>query len=85
MICLGSCLDFQAVARSSSYERHHDRKLFGDLAREMHRNEQHLRSACLRHQAQIIEERLVVRADDPAALIALRKEVSDAMVNASVS
>jgi hypothetical protein len=85
MICLGSCLDYQAAARSSSFETHHDRELFSKLAKEARQGEQRLRAACLRHQAQIIDDQLLSRSDDAIDLMALRNEVSRALTEASVS
>lgn len=85
MICLGSCLDFQAVARASAFESHHDRQLFRTLARETQRDDQGLRATCLRHQLEVIDHRVTARADDVSALLALREDVSRALTEASVS
>jgi hypothetical protein len=85
MICLGSCLDYQAVARSSAFETHHDRRLFSKLAREARQTEQGLRAVCLRHQAKIIEDQLHSRTDDAVDLMALGVEVSRALAKVSVA
>ena len=85
MVCLGSCFDFQAAARSSEFETHFDRPLFEKLAQETRQGEQSLRAICLRHQLQIIDSRLLSRADDPVELIKLKEEVRRALVEASVA
>jgi hypothetical protein len=85
MICLGSCLDYQAAARSSAFETHHDRCRFTELARETRQTEQSLRAICLRHQAQIIDDRLRSRTDDAIELMALKDEVSHALFEATVA
>ena len=85
MICLGSCLDYQAAARSSAFETHHDRQLFTELARETRQTEQGLRAICLRHQAQIIDDRLRLRTDNPIELMAVKDTVLHALVEAAVA
>jgi AAA+ superfamily predicted ATPase len=84
MICLGSCLDYQSAARSSAFGTHHDRHLFTELARETRQTEQGVRAICLRHQAQIIDDRLRSRTDDAIELMALKDEVAHALVEATV-
>ena len=85
IICLGSCFDFQAAARSSEFETHFDRPLFEKLAQETRHGEQSLRAICLRHQLQIIDDRLLSRADDAVELKKLKEEVWRALAKASVA
>jgi hypothetical protein len=84
MICLGSCLDCQAAARSLAFETHHDRYLFIELALKTQQTERGLRAICLRHQVQIIDDRLHSRSDEPVALTALKDEVSHALIEATM-
>jgi hypothetical protein len=84
MICLGSCLDHQAVARSSVFHSD-DQPLFDKLAREMREDKKVLRWRCLRHQAEIIEDRLMSRADDPVQLLALKEKVLLALAQSTVN
>jgi hypothetical protein len=85
MICLGSCLDHQAAARSRTFDTHPERYLFSKLAKETRQSEQVLRAVCLRHQVQVIDDRLRSRADEAIDLMALRHHVSDALVKATTA
>ena len=85
MICLGSCLDYQAEARSPEFNRHHDYLLFRELASETRRREQELRLVCLQHQAEIIDDRLASHTDDATRLNALKDEVCRALAEASLA
>jgi hypothetical protein len=54
-ICLGCCVDYQAVARAEEFERHPFRDLFNDAARVTGRSIDEVRRRCLEHQAAILK------------------------------
>ncbi len=75
MICLGCCIDYQAVARSPHLDEHPDRGLFDALSQEVGRPVHDLRWVCIRHQIQVIEERVAAQDEDTDALTRLRTEL----------
>lgn len=75
MICLGSCIEHQAVARSDDFERHFDRALFDELSSSAQRSVAELRQVCLVHQLEVIDERFCEHSEDEAALQFLRAVV----------
>lgn len=85
MVCLGSCLDLQAAARSSEFETHPDRATFRNLARERRKAETDLRLICLRHQADIVENQLRLRMEDPLDLITLKGKIHRALTQATIA
>lgn len=83
-VCLGSCLEFQSVARSRDFERHAARDLFDALANDSGRSRSALRLACLRHQLQELDAQLHELTDDQEALERLRADVRDAITRARI-
>jgi hypothetical protein len=81
MICLGSCLDYQAAARALSFATSAGRELFGRITKRTRQVENDLRATCLRHQASVIDERFRVRSENMNGLIALRKQVFAALAD----
>src|SRR5690606_17102088 len=76
MICLGSSIDHQSVARSHEFEDHFDRVLFDQLSSSAQRSIPELRRACLGHQLEVIDDRLCEDSEDEAELQLLRAVVS---------
>ncbi|KAA0248782.1 MAG: hypothetical protein EDX89_24500 [Acidobacteria bacterium] len=68
-ICLGCCLDYQAVARKG-LEAHPFADLFLSLAATQDTEVESLRRVCLLHQATVLDAQ-EARQDDPAE----RKEI----------
>lgn len=83
MVCLGSCLDYQAVARSSAFETHYDYPPFIQLEQEARQLKRGLRTICLRHQAELIDDQLRSQTDDVIELTARKDEVSQALAEVS--
>ena len=83
MICLGSCLDFQSIARSSEFENHPWRSMFEELAQTTGDKVQRLRWSCLRHQIDVIDDQLRGGTSEAAALGKLRQSVVRAMARTS--
>jgi hypothetical protein len=75
MICLGSCIDYQKVARSEAFAHHPERILFESLATRQSRSVTVLRRTCLDHQLEVVDEKLREGREDSNALSALRAEI----------
>lgn len=76
-IGLGCCLDYQRVARANGFESDIYRDLFDTLSRRTARSVPILRLQCLRHQQEIIAERLPEASSvDCDELIGLAAHVS---------
>lgn len=63
-ICLGCCLDYQRVARTEDFSSDPFCTLFTDLAASAGIPMDRLRSACLRHQADLLMSELGGTLDD---------------------
>ena len=72
MICLGSCIDYQKVARASALQSHPERNLFDTLATRQLTSAADLRMICVRHQVEVVDERLAAADPDSDALKELR-------------
>lgn len=83
MICLGSCIDHQAVARADDFHGHFDRELFEQLSRATQRSVRDLRATCLRHQLEVVDERILNHSADEAALKWLRVAVENQLQKGS--
>lgn len=79
MICLGSCIDYQKVARSSEFAEHPEHDLFEELSKVAGSSVDALRGTCLRHQIQIIDGQLEAGSEDAEDLRELRELVLRAM------
>jgi hypothetical protein len=79
MICLGSCIDYQKVARSSDFAEHPEHDLFDQLSKTTGSSVDALRWTCLRHQIQIIDEQLKAGSEDAPDLKALREVIVQVM------
>lgn len=67
VICLGCCVDHQAVARADDFDSHPFRDLFVHVARVTGSTSSELRRRCLQHQASILESIPDVAPDDEDA------------------
>ena len=76
MICLGSCIDYQNIARSADFDVHPEIRLFRELAQVTHDDIEVLRWTCLRHQAKVIDDQLWAGSEDAAPLRELRDSVT---------
>lgn len=76
MICVGSCIDHQAIARSEDFQHHPYRNDFDQLASKSGHAVLELRSICLRHQLEIIDEQLMASSEDADALNRLRRQIA---------
>jgi hypothetical protein len=77
-IGLGCCLDYQGVARAQDFESDALRDLFETLSRRTNQSVAVLRLQCLRHQRQIVSERLPTAAyEEQLELIALAEHISE--------
>lgn len=77
MICLGSCIDFQKMARAGDFDEE-GQELVARLEVETGGTTSELRLSCLRHQLQIVESQLQARGPTPG-LEALRKQLLGAL------
>jgi len=59
MICFGSCVEFQKVARSEDLDSHYDRGLMLELSSSVGRSVTALRSTCVQHQIDVASEQIV--------------------------
>lgn len=75
MICLGSCIDYQKVARSLRSPDHPEDQMFTNLAIATRSSIEALRLKCLRHQVQIIDDQLRDGSEDASELRQLRGDV----------
>ncbi len=75
VICLGSCIDHQAAARSEDFQSHPDRELFDELTRRSQVTAHKLRSLCMHHQIEVIDEQLQEDSVDSEELAELRKAI----------
>ena len=81
MVCLGSCIDYQAVARSEVFLDHPDRDLYDELARRVGAKIEVLRSVCLRHQVSVIDERIRQGDIDAEGLKKIRESIQSRLVD----
>lgn len=63
-ICLGCCLDYQAVARSANFAEHPSREDFYRLSKKTNKDTTTLRRNCMEHQVRVLEADLE-RGDQP--------------------
>lgn len=58
MICFGSCVEYQKVARAEDFESHYDRNLILQLSSRLVRDAVELRATCVRHQIEVATDQL---------------------------
>lgn len=75
MICLGSCIDHQKVARADEFDSHYDRGLFETLQVNSSRSIKELRLTCMRHQADVLSEQIAHAGPNKKQMIALKELV----------
>jgi hypothetical protein len=78
IICLGCCIDYQAVARSIKFASHPSRDLIEKIAGSSGRSVPDLRRTCMAHQLSVIGERLE-EGTDKEELTQLRSQVEKAL------
>jgi hypothetical protein len=72
MICLGSCIDHQKVARSDEFDSHYDRGLFETLHSNLRRPINELRSICMSHQIEVLDERIAEGGPNTKQMLELK-------------
>ena len=75
MICLGSCIEYQKVARSEEFSTHFDKEHFEELSSRTRQSVSELRRTCMRHQLQIVGEQMSDQTSDRDRLRALKATV----------
>ena len=75
MICLGSCIDHQAVARAENFEDDPERDLFFSVSEISGSPVTDLRRICMEHQVAVIDLRLEEGKVDRQTLAHLRSKV----------
>lgn len=79
MICFGSCVEFQKVAKSEDFDSHHDKGLMLKLSANIERSVRELRTICVQHQIDVASEQIDEGSGDSRRLQALRAHLTSTL------